>query len=319
MIMLGNTLGDSAFALGYLGSWGTSMKLTRGLMSGAMAVALLVGTPATRIAAEAAPFCADDQAVDWLPALAPLSAQLGDTMGEPIECPHPAGDSDDTVQQTSTGLAILRATTGAPTFTDGSTRWALLDSGVVSWTGASLDPPRREIPCARQPVRGFGLVFGMQADAFDLLGCPGAGETGVNVAVQRFEHGWMVWEDKHSYTPATIYVLFDDNQHYARFDDTYSPTGDPISGAFTPPAGLLQPTAGFGKVWREGTGAAVRDRLGWATGPESAGGGAIESFQRGHMLWTPDPREVFVLAAQTTDRPPQVLQTWRAYVDTFTE
>jgi hypothetical protein len=37
------------------------------------------------------------------------------------------------------------------------------------------------------------------------------------------------------------------------------------------------------------------------------------------MLWTPDPREVFVLAATTNDRPPQVLQVWRAYADTYTD
>jgi hypothetical protein len=35
------------------------------------------------------------------------------------------------------------------------------------------------------------------------------------------------------------------------------------------------------------------------------------------MVFTPNPREVFVLAAMTADRPPQVLQVWRAYADTF--
>ena len=33
-----------------------------------------------------------------------------------------------------------------------------------------------------------------------------------------------------------------------------------------PPAGLLQPIRGFGKIWRETSG--VRDKLGWATVPE---------------------------------------------------
>jgi hypothetical protein len=269
--------------------------------------------------ADAAPFCADDQTVEWLPALAPLAEQLGEAMGDPVECAHPAGDSDDTLQQSTTGLAILRATSGAPTFTDGVTRWALTTSGIVSWAGDSLDPPRREVPCARQPVRGFGTVFGTQPAAYDLLGCPGANETGVDVVVQRFEHGWMVRQAKVDYRPASIYVLFEDNQHYARFDDTYSPDGDPLSGTFTAPPNLLQPSGGFGKVWREGTGVGVRDRLGWATAPESAGAGAIESFQRGVMVYTPSPREVFLLAATTADRPSQVLQVWRAYADTFVE
>lgn len=269
--------------------------------------------------AEPAPYCDVDQAAEWLPALVPLSEQLGDVMGDPVECPHPAGNNDDTLQQTTTGLAILRAMTGAPTFTDGTTHWALTVSGLVSWTGDSLDPPRRELPCARLPVRGFGVVFGGQAEAYDLLGCPMSNEAGLDVVVQRFERGWMMWQAKHEYTPATIYALFEDDQHYARFDDTYSPTNDPPRGSFTPPAGLLQPTGGFGKVWREGTAAGVRERLGWAVGPEMAGAGAVESFQRGMMVFTPAPREIFLLAASTNDRPPQVLQVWRAYADTFTE
>ena len=290
--------------------------LTRGTRVAAIALLLLASIPAPAHA-EAAPFCNEGQIIEWLPALVPLIEQLGEAMGEPIECAHPAGDSDDTLQQTSTGLAVLRATTGAPTFTDGATHWALTTSGVVGWTGESLDPPRRELPCARQPVRGFGVVFAAQTDAYDLLGCPGANQQGLDVVVQRFEHGWMLRQAKIDYRPASIYVLFEDNQHYARFDDTYSPVGDPLTGPFTAPAGLLQPSAGFGKVWREGTGVRVRDRLGWATAPESAGAGAIESFQRGAMVYTPDPREVFVLAATTADRPAQVLQVWRAYADTF--
>src|SRR5215472_9580444 len=89
---------------------------------------------ATWVWAQDAPYCAAGQALDWQPVLVSLSQRLGDTMGQPLECPHPSGDSDDIVQQTSTGLAIVRATTGAPTFTDGTTRWALIGSDVVSWT-----------------------------------------------------------------------------------------------------------------------------------------------------------------------------------------
>lgn len=272
-----------------------------------------------QVGADAAPYCAPDQALDWQPVLVPLSQQLGDTMGQPVECPHPAGDSDDIVQQTTSGLAILRATTGAPTFTDGTTRWALVGSNLINWTGSSLDPPRGDLPCAQRPARGFGLIFETQSEAYQLLGCPTLGEVGLNVAVQRFEHGWMVWEDTRGATPPTIHTLFDDNQQYARFDDTYAPDTDPVGTSLTPPPGLLQPTRGFGKVWRQGTAGAVRNRLGWATTPERGGAGAVEAFQRGLMVFTPDPREIFVLAASTSDRPAQVLQAWRAYADTFSE
>ena len=271
--------------------------------------------------AQSAPFCADAQSVEWLDAFGPLSEQLGDVMGEPVECSHQASDGGDTVQETSTGLAILRMPNGLATFTDGTTRWALTtDQGLISWMGTSLDPPRREIPCRTLPIRGFGQVFGAMDEAFGLIGCPRSPESGIDIATQRFEHGWMIWRGaRESYDPAAIFVLFDDDQHYVRFDDTYSPTADPESGTATPPPGLQQPVRGFGKVWREGTGARVRDRLGWAIAAEAAGRGATEYFDRGTLLWTPVPRQVFLLAATTADRPQQVLQVWRGYADTFVE
>ena len=117
-----------------------SMRLLASMILAAMSV--LSGT--LRVWAQDAPYCAAGEAVDWQPVLVPLSQQLGDTMGQPVECPHPAGDSDDIVQQSSSGLAIVRATTGAPTFTDGTTRWALVGSDVVSWTDAGLTLLRRK-------------------------------------------------------------------------------------------------------------------------------------------------------------------------------
>ena len=281
---------------------------------------LLAATCAVQAAwAQDAPYCAPGQALDWQPVLVPLSQQLGDTMGAPLECPHPSGDSDDIVQQTSTGLAIVRATSGAPTFTDGTTRWALIGSEVVSWTDTGLDPPSPQTVCAQQPVRGFGLVFQSQPEAPQLVGCPTLGEVAERVVVQRFEHGWMLWQERRDPVPPTVYVLFDDSQRYLRFDDTYMPGVDPLSTFSTPPSGLVEPTGGFGKIWREAGALAVRDRLGWATATETSGDGSIETFQHGLMVYTPDPREIFLLAASTADRPAQVAQVWRAYVDTFTD
>ena len=56
-----------------------------------------------------------------------------------------------------------------------------------------------------------------------------------------------------------------------------------------------------------------------ALAAESGGDGAVETFQHGLMVFTPEPREIFVLAASTADRPAQVAQVWRAYVDAFTD
>lgn len=94
--------------------------------------------------------------------------------------------------------------------------------------------------------------------------CPSEAEAGW-AAQQPFEHGFMIWlEPSH-----LIYVFFTDygGQSYRSYDDTFV-DGDPETDPnLVPPAGLLQPKRGFGKVWRDNT--EVRDNLGWATAPET--------------------------------------------------
>src|SRR5205085_4082322 len=68
--------------------------------------------------------------------MASLKQQLGEVMGSPAECEHPADTVGVTVQQTSTGLAVSSKLTGLVTFTDGWHHWALsTDGDVVSWEG----------------------------------------------------------------------------------------------------------------------------------------------------------------------------------------
>lgn len=92
-------------------------------------------------------------------------------------------------------------------------------------------------------------------------------------AQQAFQNGLMVW------IPGVegrdmIYVTFNDTawQHVVDTWDESQPEDNP---AIVPPAGLYQPIRGFGKAWRETPG--LRDRLGWATGPEAA---VTVSYQR---------------------------------------
>jgi hypothetical protein len=300
----------------------TSHNLLVVFVTGASFALLLTSTAASATAlADPAPFCADDEAPPaWLEAFGPLSDQLGDVMGQPTECAQPAAESGDTLQLTTTGLAILRQPLGIPTFTDGTTHWALTDRGLVDWTSPSLDPPRRELPCGTLPIRGFGQVYGTRGEPFDLLGCPTSAETALDVVSQRFERGWMFWRaPRMPGDPPAIYALFDDTQRYIRFDDTFVAGADPVTGSLVPPAGLFQPSGGIGKVWREATAIGVRDRLGWATTPEASGMGSIETFQRGFMVWATGPKMIFLLAASTNNRVPQTLQTWRVYPDTFVE
>ncbi len=73
--------------------------------------------------------------------LAELKRQVGELMGEPLECERIEPASGDTVQATTTGLAYYRPRSNVPAFTDGWQHWALTERGLVTWEGESPDPP----------------------------------------------------------------------------------------------------------------------------------------------------------------------------------
>lgn len=108
--------------------------------------------------------------------------------------------------------------------------------------------------------------------------CPAAAAVISEAAGQVFEHGLMVWTAE----PDTFYVFYEgeDAAGFQTFDWVTDPRPALKPGASpdnrvgeTPPAGLLEPVSGFGMVWRgevNGVRPDVRQRLGWATGPELA-------------------------------------------------
>jgi len=93
------------------------------------------------------------------------------------------------------------------------------------------------------------------------------------MAVQRFEHGlmiWTEWEDR-------IRVFFDDstNVHlrsWAMYENAWFEGMPESSPAIVPPSGYHQPVRGFGQLWREGShrGTPIRELLGWAVETEWA-------------------------------------------------
>jgi hypothetical protein len=92
-------------------------------------------------AAATAPFCNPGQSPAFVHGLGELKQQLGETMGAPVECEHPASAVGDTIQQTTTGLAAYTSITNTVTFTDGWHHWALRAGSVLTWEGTQSEPP----------------------------------------------------------------------------------------------------------------------------------------------------------------------------------
>lgn len=180
--------------------------------------------------------------------------------------------------------------------------------------------------CAKVPVRGFGRVWANYRAVQRGLGCisqyaPFDKELAVQTAYQPFENGAMLWISRTLFTQERlIYVFFNDGK-FQLFDDTWR-EGETIPASTAPPPGRYEPVRGFGKVWREGTGAKVKERLGWATAPEKGGPGAYQRFARGEMYWSQAVDNIWVLYGSINDQygspaPPIVPPRYESYKDTF--
>ncbi len=176
--------------------------------------------------------------------------------------------------------------------------------------------------CTTAPVRGFGRVWANNPSVQARIGCPydyNGGEQATKTAVLNFEHGKMFFVDSTA-TPGyypyngwkkAIYVLFDDGT-FATVQDTWD-SSQPVKQGLTPPAGLYEPERGFGKVWFNGTGLRIRERLGWATQPiEKSGDGAVQDFWGGNMHWLGATNQIVVLYRYYGQ-----ISVWELYNDDF--
>jgi hypothetical protein len=138
----------------------------------------------------------------------------------------------------------------------------------------------------------------------------------VGVVYEQFEHGWMLEVTSPGQGgQRTVLVLFGDTSTVGQVPDTWNASKDPISGGLTPPSGLFEPQRDFGKVWREGASLRVRERLGWASWPERGASGAWQPYVQGQMIWTPDPKQVFVVSERAPANTPG--NGWRLYPDLY--
>ncbi len=94
-----------------------------------------------------------------------------------------------------------------------------------------------------------------------------------DAAEQHFEHGTMIWISEGwtgEGSESWVVVLYDDEQYGSKwmvYPDEWGEDDPDRDPTLTPPAGLYQPTRGFGLVWRQNSD--VRDRIGWAVDQEA--------------------------------------------------
>lgn len=122
--------------------------------------------------------------------------------------------------------------------------------------------------------------------------CPAGPSVETAAAVQRFEHGLMLWLENGHWWEAgeVIYVLYElPSQAFEPFPEYAVPNSNaPMpTNEYDPPEGLFVPESGFGLLWRENSW--IRQRLGWALAPEA---GFIATAQR---EFTPDGAYLYLL------------------------
>lgn len=180
---------------------------------------------------------------------------------------------------------------------------ATADTGQPGDYNASLD-------CQFYPVGGFATAYTANSVVAQLLGCPLGNPpdtTQVQTVYQVFERGAMLWV---AGSPSQIYALYDDGT-YQRFADTFVDGVDPESGGETPPQGLLEPTRGFGKIWRNNN--AVKGFLGWSVSVEIADNATQQLFARGMMLYIPARGNILALMTN----PDGGTGTWKTIAGSF--
>lgn len=97
--------------------------------------------------------------------------------------------------------------------------------------------------------------------------CP-ASQTQTGAVFETFERGATIWRAD----TRQIYVLYQGGR-YEQYADTWT-EGEPVTYPETPPAGLIQPGRGFGKLWVNNE--RVRTGLGWATSTEAGYSATLE-------------------------------------------
>ena len=174
-------------------------------------------------------------------------------------------------------------------------------TAVADVTLLPTPSPLGPVDCPDLPSGGFLKVWQSDPDLKSSLGCPTSYHPRINpmawdikTSYQPFERGVMIWSDHIGwYAQPVIYAVYADST-YQRFNDTFDPAVDSVSGDEAAPRGMIEPILGFGKVWREQIG--VRESLGWATAGEVPGVGKFQIFIHGDMIWIEQTGQTYVFS-----------------------
>ncbi|MDI7276259.1 MAG: PA14 domain-containing protein [Anaerolineae bacterium] len=177
---------------------------------------------------------------------------------------------------------LLASNTGEPYATRpvGYDAVRFIKKSGTTWPTPTPGPTPPSTTCSIVPVLGFGDFWTRNAQVRACLGCATQPEKSGWMAEQTFIGGKMFWRQDTD----VIYVLFN-NGTWQQFPNTWfagEPETDPN---IVPPAGYYQPRRGFGELWRNNS--IVRSALSWGTIEERGFSGAVEPFERGLMLWSP--------------------------------
>lgn len=114
--------------------------------------------------AQAETFCPPGQQPHFSLGFAFLKTQLGDLMGEPLECEH-YDVVGDAWQKTTTGQAFYLHKSNTPMFTVGNQHWAWTLAGLQQWTGKAGTV---QITPSPQPLKirvmSYNVLFGAGVD-----------------------------------------------------------------------------------------------------------------------------------------------------------
>lgn len=164
------------------------------------------------------------------------------------------------------------------------------DFGTPAAVGVPTTSAATPVICMIPPPATLSGVLAVDPVLQSQIGCPlSIAATQSSGASQLFERGLMVYL---AGTPGQIYSLSNDGT-FRVFTDTWTSGVDPDSLGEVPPAGLLEPVRGFGKVWR--TNLDVRAALGWAVVPEAGDTVSILAFEHGRAIYLPGRAQTVLL------------------------